>query len=56
METLNVVNELRAQLAQAEMDLANSSCPEDNKENYHIWMEQHLSVIQDLKHEIELFA
>lgn len=55
METLNVVNELRAQLAQAEMDLSESKHCEQT-DQYKLWMEQQTTLIQELKHEIELFA
>jgi len=56
MSTLNVVAELKVQLAEAEYELANSVRPEKDTEKYNDWVEQQVALILELRHDIENFT
>jgi len=56
MSTLNVLEELRMQLAEAEYALANAERPEKDTKEYDSWVEQQVAVILELRHDIESFT
>lgn len=56
MTILNVLEELKTQLAEAEYELAHAEKPEENVEEYNYWVDQQVAVILELRHDIESFT